>query len=422
MKKNPKKAPVKDGKLYKLLVDGNSANGGTLEWSLPTADGPGEWHEIDGPLEQCSNGLHLTNNPARFAGHREQYNDYEVYEVETRGEMIEPRREDGDEYVARAVRLLRRLGARELGALGWPNLPSLERVVTKVKRAVPVEHVEPKGSSAAYVLVAHVWESNCKAFPHSWRRLNAAMRGAVHLAISAGLTFHVGDFRRIYERFRGGYWMSCDGAEGVYAFAVNEKNISACTSYEAMQKRPPLFWNGERVCIGTYLLWNGQTAKVTSFAASGVVACSYHKDRRLDRRYTITIEQLLDAEQARHEAQGIRNIGVILSDLFRQSRTAVGIVSILCWNDEQREAALEWAVLAVHDSGKKRVRPPEPPPHVGSAIDLPEAEQLRLHNACIAWETSGFTGVPSDHLVASTPPEALDGDLPTAMRSKRKPK
>lgn len=422
MKKNPKKAPAKDGKLYKLLVDGNSANGGNLEWSLPTADGPGEWHEIDGPLEQCRNGLHLTSNPGKFTSRRSNYNNYEVYEVETRGEIIEPSYEDGDEYVARAVRLLRRLGARELGALGWPNLPSLERVVAKVKRAVPTEHVEPKKTSAAYVLVAHVWESNCQAFSHSWRRLNAAMQDAVRLAISAGLTFHVGDFGRIRERFRGGYWMSGDGAEGVYAFAVKEKNVSACTSYEAMQKRPPLFWNGERVCIGTRLLWNGQIANVTSFAASGVVACSHHKDGRLDRRYTITIEQLLDAEQARHEAQGIRDIGITLSDLFRQSRIAVGIESILCWTDEQRESALEWAVLAAHDSGKKRVRPPEPPPHVGSAISLSEAERIRLHNACTKWETSGFTGVPSDHLVAPTPPEAVDGDLTTATRSKRKPK
>ena len=68
-------------KLYKVTGPGGaSGHGGSLQWSLPTADGPGEWHEVDGPLELCRRGLHLTWDPVRWyaAG-------YEVYEVEADG-------------------------------------------------------------------------------------------------------------------------------------------------------------------------------------------------------------------------------------------------------------------------------------------------------------------------------------------------
>jgi hypothetical protein len=53
--------------LYKVLSkDGRSIHGGDLQWSLPTQkpDGswePGDWHQVDGDLVPCHNGLHLTD-------------------------------------------------------------------------------------------------------------------------------------------------------------------------------------------------------------------------------------------------------------------------------------------------------------------------------------------------------------------------
>ena len=58
-----------DGKpLYKVLIDGKSCHGGNLEWSLSALqpDGsylPGNWHEVEGEISVCNNGLHLTTNP-----------------------------------------------------------------------------------------------------------------------------------------------------------------------------------------------------------------------------------------------------------------------------------------------------------------------------------------------------------------------
>src|SRR3989338_8109262 len=50
-------------KLYKVLVDGRSCNGGNMEWSLPSVKGPGKWHQFDGQIEICRSGLHLTTAP-----------------------------------------------------------------------------------------------------------------------------------------------------------------------------------------------------------------------------------------------------------------------------------------------------------------------------------------------------------------------
>jgi hypothetical protein len=50
--------------LFKVLVNGKSHYGGRMQWSLPDADKPGEWHEVDGPVIPCRNGFHLTDTPA----------------------------------------------------------------------------------------------------------------------------------------------------------------------------------------------------------------------------------------------------------------------------------------------------------------------------------------------------------------------
>lgn len=57
---------------YKILSPkGESIHGGDLTWSLPTQkkDGswkPGKWAKVEGDIDVCSNGLHLTTEPGRW--------------------------------------------------------------------------------------------------------------------------------------------------------------------------------------------------------------------------------------------------------------------------------------------------------------------------------------------------------------------
>lgn len=69
-------------KYYKVLVNGKSCHGGTLTWSLPTDDQPGEWHEQAGKIVICESGLHVTTNPVHW-----WKDGCTVYEVEVDGEI-----------------------------------------------------------------------------------------------------------------------------------------------------------------------------------------------------------------------------------------------------------------------------------------------------------------------------------------------
>ena len=58
-------------KLYKVLLNGASCHGGSLQWPLPTKneDGtwiPGAWTEVTGPLALCENGLYLASQPTMW--------------------------------------------------------------------------------------------------------------------------------------------------------------------------------------------------------------------------------------------------------------------------------------------------------------------------------------------------------------------
>ena len=96
-------------KYFKVLsADNRSCNGGStdLAWSLPVEnpDGtwtPGEWMpEIQGELELCANGYHLTD-----ADHLLDWLNASVYEAEPSKEMLE----GNDKIVCRSVRLLRKM-------------------------------------------------------------------------------------------------------------------------------------------------------------------------------------------------------------------------------------------------------------------------------------------------------------------------
>lgn len=92
--------------LFKILVDGKSAHGGNLTWSLPTQSDngvfvPGRWHSVKGELEMCSNGLHVCTWDQ--AWNEWMKIDADIYEVETRGKVIR----DHNKSVARSVRLMK---------------------------------------------------------------------------------------------------------------------------------------------------------------------------------------------------------------------------------------------------------------------------------------------------------------------------
>lgn len=75
--------------------------GRDVPWPLPRGEEPGGWHQVEGDLIPCGNGLHVARaeDLVRWVGP-------ELYEVETDAEMLEV---DG-KVVVRSARLLRRLG------------------------------------------------------------------------------------------------------------------------------------------------------------------------------------------------------------------------------------------------------------------------------------------------------------------------
>ena len=73
--------------LYKIVgPNGECLNGGRGQWSLPDGDKPGEWWEVDGPIEACRNGLHLVTAAQLDRWYR-YGSESVVYQVETDGEL-----------------------------------------------------------------------------------------------------------------------------------------------------------------------------------------------------------------------------------------------------------------------------------------------------------------------------------------------
>lgn len=95
--------------LYKVLIGGRSCHGGTMAWSLPRDGQPGEWHEIDGPIELCERGLHLTPQPEAWWKEGAQ-----VYEVEAEGVTGDVMADT--KVAARRVRLIREVSGNDYAA------------------------------------------------------------------------------------------------------------------------------------------------------------------------------------------------------------------------------------------------------------------------------------------------------------------
>src|SRR3990172_7913101 len=99
--------------LFKVLsATGASCHGGSMQWSLPDGDKPGEWHDVSGELTVCARGIHLTDEPARW-----YKPGCKVYVVEAEGVIGECKDHDDRKVVARRVRLLREASETELVAV-----------------------------------------------------------------------------------------------------------------------------------------------------------------------------------------------------------------------------------------------------------------------------------------------------------------
>jgi hypothetical protein len=86
--------------LYKVLNEhGAPNNGGKGTWPLPTAEGPGDWIEVTGPLVPCRTGLHLCDGELQLLG----WLGPRIFVAEHDGERIG---HEDDKIVVRRARLL----------------------------------------------------------------------------------------------------------------------------------------------------------------------------------------------------------------------------------------------------------------------------------------------------------------------------
>ena len=99
--------------LFKVLsATGASCHGGSMQWSLPDGEKPGQWHEIDGPTVMCRKGFHLTDDPKKW-----WVDGARVFVVEAEDITGSLEIEADRKVVARKVRLLREATPAELEAL-----------------------------------------------------------------------------------------------------------------------------------------------------------------------------------------------------------------------------------------------------------------------------------------------------------------
>lgn len=183
-------------------------------------------------------------------------------------------------------------------------------------------------SSPAMQLMTLVWDRNSESTPHSWERLNHAMRAALSLAIRSGLRFDPGDFDRISKDMRYGYWITDDGGEWAYALAVCFEHRSFCQEWERFKGRQAFMGddvamiNYEGGVHGSFLRrargrlavratfeYAGEQLTVTSFSEDGqhLTACTHkpQKDgehrRKISRRFKVTHDDLKRDRAERRE-------------------------------------------------------------------------------------------------------------------------
>lgn len=183
---------------------------------------------------------------------------------------------------------------------------------------------KPKASEVIRLLDL-VWASTNSATPHSYERLNHAMRDALSLAIGAGFEFNEGDIDHVFEHYRSGYWLGAS-TEWIYTDAITVGNMTAIKSYEAAKNRQGFLADDvdigvrdntfvhligkrkrERLCVGAEFTYRGLKLKVNSFAddSSYVNACFYVRDGeyhwKVSKRFKISRDDIITERAERKE-------------------------------------------------------------------------------------------------------------------------
>lgn len=194
--------------LYKVLVNGKSCHGGDLEWSLPTqnADGtwtPGAWHEVEGEIVVCENGLHLTTQPyARWM----EWNAT-VYEAEGAGDSDS---DDDDKIAYRRARLLRPAPVPEW----WAAAQEFVKSIKDVKFFQPDGDPDPKWR----LFTAPTWDAALAAAGVDAQ--NAAWVAALDVARNAA-------FAAADAAARNAAWVAADAGALDVALAAADAAVDA---------------------------------------------------------------------------------------------------------------------------------------------------------------------------------------------------
>ena len=248
-------------RLYKVLVKGHSAHRSNMKWSLPKKrdDGgydPGDWHEVEGKVVACANGLHFTPDPTEW-----WLDDCDVYEVEARGVIEVPG--DPSKVAAKRARLLRPV-TRD----GFADAMD-DRKLVSVKRGPLVDDVRVPNAAdgTALAIVAatmqHVYRKRAKL---STRRQGYALYDAAELAIKSGAAFALDDANVLVGLFgRHDKWMSDHGVERLYKLACKHRNDSAAKSFEKFLGRTPFVFESARLAEGSDVVIGNERWKLHRF-------------------------------------------------------------------------------------------------------------------------------------------------------------
>lgn len=416
-----KKTPA----LYKLTRDGRSPHTG-FEWSLPAKGEPGAWHEVkEGPLVEHQNGFHLTSQPKAH-----WTNGMEVWLVETEGEVQRAR--EADVWLARRARLVRRLTPADLDKLNvgversWRSSYRAERSIRKRI---------PEGESPAVRLMRLVHDHALTSGDRAGDNLfNGCMRDTLALVLKSRMEFGIDDVATISQLHDGILTEWC------YAGLVESGNISACRSWEKARRRAPWMWQKARLYEGARLPWAGRNCRITTIndAKGHIIACSYRsmpnekfeeRETVIEKRFTITRDQLADGDRRWTEGQAVREAIEETAKALKLTGLKVHPALAALWSTEERDAARAWAVFSRTDSGKERVASPERPGCVdrdhaitvaadaaykaawaaywaldhherGDYPHVDDPKILAAEAAVQAWHAAGFVGVPADYIKA----------------------
>lgn len=282
MAKKKAAAPEAPAKLYKVLTaDGKGPYVKDYAWSLPTPreDGswePGAWHEEPPSVFDERKGLHVTPCPESHTPWRG--GPYKVYECEAEGYREDPW--DEDHVVALRVRLVRLVSAQEVerASREWRSAKSVRRDkeeqkerMDKIRGAAIQAQADKRAAREAGVEspALTAFRMMVELTPaDSWRNVNGSRYDILKYATEY-LDFDPEDVKTIRREFNGAYWFGENGAETLYALAVQSKNNSACVAWETFLGRKPWWcsYGGKktRAHVGISLRVDNAWHDVTSF-------------------------------------------------------------------------------------------------------------------------------------------------------------